>query len=149
MILGRAPFHKLRKNSILLSLLGGAALQRCGNSIFLGPALAAEGAPPAHGPEAQPLSLSLKSRSAALHSFSPSASSHRSFSSELVRTLSTVRRARSTKSGGAPDLLLLIQSKICRGVADDAVSSFAAAASAATTSAAATALPLSGASRYF
>jgi hypothetical protein len=37
----------LRKNSISLLLLGGAALQRCGKCIVLNPALAAEGKGPA------------------------------------------------------------------------------------------------------
>jgi hypothetical protein len=36
--------NRLRKNSILLAILGGAALQRCDNCIVLNAALAAEGA---------------------------------------------------------------------------------------------------------
>jgi hypothetical protein len=40
--LGRARLHRLRKNSILLAILGGAALQRCDNCIVLNAALAAE-----------------------------------------------------------------------------------------------------------
>jgi hypothetical protein len=36
--------YRLRKNSILLAILGGAALQRCDNCIVLNAALAAEGA---------------------------------------------------------------------------------------------------------
>jgi hypothetical protein len=40
----RKPLYRLRKNSILLAILGGAALQRCDNCIVLNAALAAEGA---------------------------------------------------------------------------------------------------------
>ena len=43
-VLGRARLHRLRKNSMLLVILGGAALQRCDNCIALNAALAAEGA---------------------------------------------------------------------------------------------------------
>jgi hypothetical protein len=39
-----ARLNSMRKNSILLLFLGGAALQRCGKCIVLNPALAAEGA---------------------------------------------------------------------------------------------------------
>src|ERR1039458_4224472 len=45
----RTLFSSLRKNSILLLFLGGAALQRCGKCIVLNPALAAEGNALAHG----------------------------------------------------------------------------------------------------
>jgi hypothetical protein len=38
---------QLAENSILLLLLGGAALQRCGKCVVLNPALAAEGTGPA------------------------------------------------------------------------------------------------------
>jgi hypothetical protein len=39
-----ARLNSMRKNSILLLFLGGAALQRCDKCIVLNPALAAEGA---------------------------------------------------------------------------------------------------------
>src|SRR5271154_3551621 len=100
------------------------------------------------GDKAQQLSLSFRSRSAALHSFRPSASSHRSLSSELVRTFSTARMAMSAKSGGISASFLLVHSRIWRGFKDDAVSSFPKATNDATTSAAATTAPLSGASTY-
>src|ERR1035437_4040859 len=41
--LGKARLHRLRKSSMLLAILGIAALQRCDNCIVLNAALAAEG----------------------------------------------------------------------------------------------------------
>jgi hypothetical protein len=38
-VLGRARLHRLRKKSVLHLILGGAALQRCGNCIVLNAAL--------------------------------------------------------------------------------------------------------------
>jgi hypothetical protein len=39
----RASLHRLRKESMLPLILGGAAVHRCGNRIVLNKALAAEG----------------------------------------------------------------------------------------------------------
>src|SRR5271165_67407 len=94
----------------------------------------------------QPDSRAVKSRSEALHSFRPSASSQRSLSSEFVRTRSTARMASPASSGIAAGLdcawAALVHIAISRGSTP-----VGAPFRAAITSAAATATLLAGASR--